>query len=56
MTRIKHLPRVLVLAALLLGALISSSCVDGSGVGVGVGAPARWDGGAGPPIFVGGPM
>ena len=51
-----HLPRLILLTAVVAAALISWSCVNGAGVGVGVGAPARWGGGSsGPPIFVGGP-
>ena len=44
-------------AQVVAAGLATSSCNGGSGVGVGVGTPARWGGGAtqGPPIFVGGP-
>jgi hypothetical protein len=44
------------LTVLVVAALLSSSCDSGGGMAVGVGAPTRWGGGgAGPPIFVGGP-
>jgi hypothetical protein len=58
MNRAHLAPRLLILAATLFVALVSSSCQSGAGVGVGVGTPARWgsgSGGDGPPIFVGGP-
>jgi hypothetical protein len=56
MKRPNLVPRIVVLALILAGALASSSCDSGSGVGVGMNYPARWGGGtSGPPIFVGGP-
>jgi hypothetical protein len=53
----KLLPRVLIIGLAFLVALASSSCDSASGMGVGVGTPARWGGGSssGPPVFVGGP-
>ncbi len=48
--------KAFVLTVLVVAALLSSSCDSGGGMAVGVGAPTRWGGGgAGPPIFVGGP-
>jgi len=57
MNSAKLASRMLVLAVVLLGALMASSCEGGTGVGVGAGYPTRWGGGAGggPPVFVGGP-
>jgi hypothetical protein len=49
-------PRVLILAVLFVVALAASSCDSASGMGVGVGPPARWGGSSSsPPVFVGGP-
>ena len=45
----------LLLALAVLAALVSWSCVSTPGVGMGMDTPARWSGGNGPPVFVGGP-
>ena len=48
--------RAVIVRLLMLIALTTSSCVNESGVGVGVGTPARWGGSSSsPPVFVGGP-
>jgi hypothetical protein len=47
--------RVVILALVLATALASSSCDDAGGFGMGVDSGARWSGGSGPPVFVGGP-
>jgi predicted small secreted protein len=51
-----NVSRVFILAAVVVAALVTSSCNDSYGVGMGMDYGARWGGGAaGPPIFVGGP-
>jgi hypothetical protein len=56
MKRTNLFPRVLFLGVVLAAALTSLSCDSSAGVGVGVGYPTRYGGGAGrPPVFVGGP-
>ncbi len=47
--------RAVIIMLLMFVALAASSCVNDMGVGMGAGSTARWGGGAGPPIFVGGP-
>ena len=52
----RRVSRPLIVMLLTFIALAASSCVNQSGVGVGVGTPARWGGtSSGAPIFVGGP-
>jgi len=56
MNSAKLVSRVVILAALVVVAVVASSCESGAGVGVGTGYPTRWGGGSsGPPVFVGGP-
>ena len=46
MNRLTLVPRVVVLAFLVVAALVVSSCESGGGMGAGgVGYPARWGGG-----------
>ena len=47
--------RVFILALALAAALASSSCDTSGGFGMGPDYGARWGGGSGPPVFVGGP-
>jgi hypothetical protein len=55
MTPVRHTFGVLVILAMTL---ILAACTGGTGVGIGVAAPASyWGGGTtGPGVFVGGPM
>ena len=47
--------RLVVLAFALAALPMISSCDSFSGYGLSAGAPARWGGSSGPPIFIGGP-
>jgi len=48
--------RVIVLGLVLVAALVSWSCDNGYGMGVGMDYGSRWGGGAaGPTVLVGGP-
>ena len=49
--------RLVILTLAMCVALASFSCVNQTGVGVGVGTTARWGAGSStrPPVFVGGP-
>ena len=55
MTRLNVTLRLVIGALVLAATLGSSSCVETPGVGVGMDSPARWGGGNGPPVYVGGP-
>jgi hypothetical protein len=47
--------RGFILGLVIAAALVSWSCDNGYGMGVGTDYGARWGGGAGPDILVGGP-
>ena len=47
--------RVFILALVFAAALASLSCDSSGGFGMGMDYGARWGGGSGPPVFVGGP-
>lgn len=48
--------RAFILGLVLVAALVTSSCDNGYGMGVGMDYGARWGGGAtGPSVLVGGP-
>jgi hypothetical protein len=57
MKRPKLITQIFIIAFVLGAVLMSSSCVNSTGIGIGVGAPTVWGGGGGtgPPVFVGGP-
>ena len=48
--------RALILGLVLAAALVTASCDNGYGMGIGMDSGARWGGGAsGPTVLVGGP-
>ena len=56
MNRTNFFSRAVILGLVLVAALVTASCDNGYGMGVGMDYGARWGGGAsGPTVMVGGP-